>query len=210
MDKLANINAYNLFNCIQEFADQNTNPILQILNGTEVITPYQHYPENSFSFANNNWRCFYHCHDYLDKNEQEHGHLHFFTLINGQWSHVVALSMNSLGQPVSWFNTNKWVTEGEWLSTNEFYNQLETLIFNSNLSLLERWLISLLLFYKGHIESVFKQRDQYLRSLSPRKAQDIFTDREIYHLSHINIELTNDLTQELNIEQTSHLNSQKI
>ena len=210
MAKLSNINAYNLFNCIQEFADQNTNPILQILNGTEVITPYEHYPENSLSFANNNWRFFYHCHDYLNKHEQEHGHLHFYTLINGQWSHVVALSMNSLGQPVSWFNTNKWVTEGEWLNTNEFYNQLETLIFSSNLSLLERWLISLLLFYKSHIESAFKQRDQYLSSLSPRKAQEIFTDREIYQLSHINIELTNDLTQELNIEPTSHLNSQQI
>lgn len=202
--------ANNLFSCVQEFANSATNPIVQLLDGAQSIKPFQHYPEKPFSFANKTWKCFYHCHDFTDKNKHEHGHLHFFTLINGQWSHVVALSMNDTGQPINWFSTNKWVTEGDWLSSNDLQQQIKLLDFQENHTLLERWFTSLLLFYKPQIESLITQRDTYIDSLSSKNVQDVFSDKDLYQLSHTDVDLTQDLAHDLEFESNTQVEPAQI
>ena len=210
MNKPLTTTANNLFSCIQEFANAATNPILQMLDGAQSIQPYQHYPEKPFSFANQTWKCFYHSHNFIDKNQHEHGHVHFFTLIHGQWSHVVALSLNDTGQPINWFSTNKWVTDGDWLSSNELQQQMQRLTFNDNHPLLERWYTSLLLFYQPQIEDLIAQRDEYIASLSTADADDVFVDKTHYQLSVTNVDLTHDLTQTISTQTTHEHSNQQL
>lgn len=192
-----------LVQCINQFALQETNPVISILPDSGVVKANQKYPRPMMTFSGIGLRAYYHCHTSDSRPEMEHGHFHIFLKVdNEQWSHLAGLSMDRMGQPIQWFTVNRWVT-GETWNTAEilaiFFNQLlESKTRNSDL--VERWLLAMLGFYQQTINHLLEKRDQRLEELA--QGEDIETtlkDHNIYDLSQSTVNLLSDLESYVNL-----------
>ena len=185
-----------LFDCIHAMAIQKTNPVLLILEGAEAIHAYQHYPDPSLGFVDNKWRVYYHCHPSPNNDKNEHGHFHFFSKLPGKsdWAHVVGLGIDTQGQPVRIFTTNKWVTGGDWLLKDELPRCFDVLKIAKNGTLLERWFTNFLLFYQPRIQSLYRDRDTAVQTYFPKESEEGFCDHDVYYLSMISIDLKTELS----------------
>ena len=191
------MSAQALVECINQFALQDTNPVISILPDTGVVDFKQKYPQPMLSFSGMGLRAYYHCHDSDSQPENEHGHFHIFLQINDkQWSHLAGLSMDHMGQPLQWFTVNHWVTGETWNPADILGKQLIQLLNyeRQNLEMVERWLLAMLEFYQQPINNLLIQRDQRIDELIQGKEFDsILKDRTIYDLSSDKINLLSDL-----------------
>jgi hypothetical protein len=188
-----------LVSLIQAFAEKHSNPVLEVLAG-QTPKDKQKYPQDELHFDNDTWRSFYHCHASPGKSTNEHGHFHLFSLVeegsDKQWAHVAGLSMNYQGQPIDWFTVNQWVTDGVWLEADRIKSKLENIVVAETLSLLEQWLLVMLSTYKDTIYDLLDRRDKALKQVNETAEQDdIFSNRDIYLLSTISIDLQADLNK---------------
>lgn len=186
-----------LVHCINQFALQESNPVISVLPETGIIKLKQKYPQPMLSFSGMGLRTYYHCHPSDSKPETEHGHFHIFLSIDDdKWSHLAGLSMDRLGQPLQWFTVNHWVTGETWKSSAILEQQLNQLLYSQrhNLDLVEQWLLAMLEFYKQTLKLLLKQRDQRINELSEKDHLDtVLKNHSIYDLSIIKINLLNDL-----------------
>lgn len=141
---------------------------------------WTHYPKADArdEFCRARW--YYHVHAPGDRDPDEHGHFHLFlhrTQIPDElepkvWppqredarahvTHVIALSIDTLGIPRSWFTVNRFVT-------NEFLYPAEVMIehlpdFNVNHTkeddLVNRFVTAMVALYRDEIAGLIRQRD---------------------------------------------------
>ena len=171
----------------------NSNPVLQIINQCEEIKQEVKYPEGLLQFEGNNWQAFYHIHtnnasiNHLF--EGEHGHFHIFAKVSEQpaaWSHVAALSMDLMGQPLRWFMVNHWVTGEKWVGASILIEKLNEIFLSEKNALVQKWLLAMLVVYKQEVTSLLKARDKLLES----QDKELFLkDKEIYLLTEKAIKL---------------------
>lgn len=189
--------AQALVQCINEFALQESNPVISILPDSGVLRVKQKYPQPMLSFSGLGLRAYYHCHSSELHIENEHGHFHIFLkLDNEQWSHLAGLSMDSLGQPILWFTVNRWVTGEIWNPADILEKQLGQLLEHKrqNLDLVEQWLLSMLEFYQQPINTLLRMRDRKINKLIEKKdLNTVLKDRTIYGLSKNAVNLLSDL-----------------
>lgn len=192
--------AGRLLQCIQDMGRQHTNPVLQSLGEVTTIKPYAHYPSEPYCFGNAKWRAFYHCHDSPISNEREHGHFHFFTRSddNGDWAHVVACGMDRLGQPISLYTTNLWVTDGVWFETILLIPRVVELQNSKDGPPPLNWFKYFLLLFHNKMLALLERRDRGFRHLYPRQSDNCLRDRSIYYLSYSDINLEKTLITSLN------------
>ena len=182
---------------------QESNPVLQVLNNTLEIQQQKKYPEGLLQFNGTGWRAYYHCHankeDINHLFEAEHGHFHIFVRLTEQpetWTHVVALSIDDMGQPLRWFMVNHWVTGETWLAAPELATRLQHLPFIKQNSLLEQWILSMVALYCDEINALLNQRDGALSSGGISETEEKFKqDRQYYLLAEQAINLQNKLEQ---------------
>ena len=185
-----------LVNTIVEMAEQQTNPVLEVIGEAVVqFREQQKYPQPPLDFQQGPWRAFYHCHAVPDSDLQEHGHFHIFTRYHDEWVHVVALSMDADGQPQAWVTVNRWVTDGPWLSATQLKEHLASARYpQQGLSLLESWLLAMLQVFTVEVSDLLETRDQVLQSritdIAKQPPQD---DRNIYTLAIQKIDLLTKL-----------------
>lgn len=91
---------------------------------------WDHYPDNDARDRHTRSRWYYHVHAPGDRDPDEHGHFHLFlhrTQLDdpaaftrapdlgedapAHVTHIAGLAVNHAGIPVSWFATNRWVTD---------------------------------------------------------------------------------------------------
>lgn len=188
-----------LFQVIQNMGVVRTNPVLSLLGKNPNITENQKYPADYLPFGSETWRAYYHCHTAPNKLPDEHGHFHIFARLAGEihnsqaWSHVVALAMDNMGQPLSWFTVNHWVSGKTWKSANELNKLLENLPIVIDESLAEQWLIAMLEFYRADIQALLVNRDTRISELKKISDNEILNDRNYYELSKRAINLLKEL-----------------
>ena len=185
--------------CILEMAEAETNPVLEILDVNEPLVENKKYPPDLLQFKQLGWRAYYHCHPASragnHRFEDEHGHFHIFVRAQNtpeKWSHLVALAMNNMGQPLGWFTVNHWVTAETWLDADVLYKSLKTIPYGSTESIktVERWLLSLLAISCDKVEFILHERDKILQQQQlAQKEIDIKNNKDIYLLSEIPINL---------------------
>ena len=187
--------ASRLMQCMNDMGERHTNSVLLTLAGTKTIKPYQRYPETPYYFGNNHWRAFYHCHPSPENIAGEHGHYHFFTRENqkDEWSHVIAMGMNDVGQPTRLFTTNLWVTDGKWFDAKRLIPQLAILANSQDESLATSWLKYVLLLFQFEISELLVVRDTKVERLFPNYHEQCFLDRSLYYLSEQKISLNQQL-----------------
>ncbi len=172
---------------------------------------WTHYPEKDArdEFCKARW--YYHVHAPGNRDADEHGHFHLFLhrtqlpegLEPKVWppqgeeakahvTHLIALSIDTLGIPRSWFTVNRYVT-------NEFLYPAETMIehlpaFNVDHTkeddLVNRFVTAMVALYSEEIEDLLRQRDTRHAALVEEhgdKAYELASGEEV--LSQIPIDL---------------------
>ena len=172
----------SLCNTLLDMGEQQTNPVLQILNGSEHIERDVKYPKDLLRFNQTQWRAYYHCHsndnDIQHLFNEEHGHFHIFAPIDktNSWSHLVALSIDSMGQPLRWFMVNHWVCGETWLDADSLQQSMENIPFAKQTTVIEKWLLSMVAVFQTEITSLLNKRDNIVNN------NDQFKKNKSYYL----------------------------
>ena len=180
-------------------AAAETNPVLQVINPELPLQENKKYPANLLQFKGLGWRAYYHCHPSSRAGNHrfhgEHGHFHIFVRTEShpeKWSHLVALAMDNMGQPLGLFTVNHWVTGEEWESAQQLILHLENIPYIEQDNVVERWLLSLLDVSSNLVESILDERDKVIElklKQSKTNDADVKADRQLYLLSEIKIDL---------------------
>jgi hypothetical protein len=201
---MMSVSARELIRCIQIFASQGSNPLLSILPDNSIVEMKRKYPDPILSFSDIGIRAYYHCHTSELRPKAEHGHFHIFIRIDdNEWSHLAGLSMDNLGQPLQWFTVNHWVTGGSWVDGLNLENQLARVLTKElpRIETVENWILAMLGFYTPALMEILKDRDQQIDKYSrDKETSEVFNDRNIYLLSHQDIDLLSDLQYYLKTE----------
>lgn len=185
-----------LFDSINSLAEQHTNAVQLIICNESVLHEETRYPEQGVGFAGNTWRVFYHCHASPVRQPEEHGHFHFFTrAANDQWAHVVALSVDEFGQPLKWLVTNRWVTDGPWLTLSNLIERLGRLETDREQGVLRYWCSAMLSAYANELLDLYRLRDQTVRLLRQQnKLDDVLESHKYYLLASLPINVAHKLS----------------
>lgn len=184
--------------CLLEMAAAETNPVLEIIDINKPLEENKKYPVNLLQFNQTGWRAYYHCHPASRAGNHrfkgEHGHFHIFvrtqTTAEEEWSHLVALAIDNMGQPLGWFTVNHWVTGEHWQPADILIKRLNIIPYNSQQTLIERWLLSFLALDNKTIREVLYERDNIIEHLQKTdKGNDIRLDKTLYLLSEAAIDL---------------------
>ena len=113
--------------------------VSELLRGHETFYEWDHYPKGDVFDGESHAQYFYHTHP-GGLRDKEHGHFHTFIRAKGlprgmkpkrhksrdKWpmgddavTHVVGISMDSKGQPLRLFTTNRWVTGETWYKADD-------------------------------------------------------------------------------------------
>jgi hypothetical protein len=205
-DRLTDKFARQLIDCLHRFGSAQSNPVLDLLDSQPPIDKSR-YPDEALGFGNDQWRVFYHCHESDAQHGDEHGHFHFFTRSpsgdndSSEWSHLVALSMDNMGQPIQWFMVNQWVTGGDWFLNEWLATTFEQLTTANEQGLFEKWSQAMLCLYKDEIAYLLRRRDKSFAFLcNQADLKSCFEDRNIYLLSVETVSLIEKLQHSLDTE----------
>jgi len=182
--------------------------MLRVLPETDLRF-WEHYPDNDARDRVTRARWYYHVHAPGDRVLDEHGHFHLFlhrTQLDdpaaytrapdlgedapAHVTHIAGLAINHAGIPVSWFATNRWVTD-EFLypapvmtAHLERYNVDET----DEDQLVNRLLTAMVALYRDELADLLAARDAALAALI---TADGLSARELGHavLARIPIDL---------------------
>lgn len=187
-----------LASSIESMANQQSNPVLEVIPASAPIIEDKKYPESGLlTFHDSAWRAYYHCHPPVRKPQQrkhrfegEHGHFHLFTQLAGNtWSHLAALAMDNMGQPLGWFTVNQWVTGEQWGKREELIKRLQAIELQENGSVLESWIMAFISLSTETIIELLKQRDELIAGYDANEKiiekEEIKQNRGIYLLSEV-------------------------
>ena len=207
----------SLVACLLEMAELETNPVLQVIDTDIPLEENKKYPADLLQFSQLGWRAYYHCHPASRAGNHrfkgEHGHFHIFVRLDDvkneseRWSHLVALSMDNMGQPLGWFTVNQWVTGETWIESDMLSTYLKSIPHdNTSITILvERWLLSLLAVSCDEVNSVLVERDKALEQKQLKVDElTVRQDKAIYLLSErpINlIKLLDEITKNSELDQ---------
>ena len=202
--------AESLLASLLEMAELESNPVLQVIDLAKPLQVNKKYPTGLLQFNQTGWRAYYHCHPASRAGNHrfkgEHGHFHIFVRLENpadkteKWSHLAALAMDNMGQPLGWFTVNQWVTGETWQSAATLIPLLKGVPYDKQTSLIEGWLLSLVVLSRDVIIQALQMRDMLLekRQLSSSKEDyDIKQDKELYLLSETSINLQDLLSYNL-------------
>jgi hypothetical protein len=158
------------------------------LAGAARFEALRHYPAGDLVDARSGHRLYYHAHR-LD--EPEHGHFHLFASAGATGSpvHLVALSLDTAGQPLRWFTTNRWVTGGRWLDAGRVQALLQgfELRTRGRLAPVAAWIVAMVALFADELAALLRARDAALaprlQGLSRRQADAVLEDRSLELLS---------------------------
>lgn len=151
---------------------------------------WQHYPYGDVVTGEVGSRYFYHCHPPGERAEGEHGHFHLFLAKSAMPTgaralraatttsakepradvvHIAALAISTEGLPLSWFTTNRWVTD-EWLyPAATIAAQLHRFDLRGadGDPLVNDWLTAMVALSRSELVDLLVQRDAVLEDQDP-------------------------------------------
>jgi hypothetical protein len=179
--------------------EQQSNPVLEILDTQQPFHENQKYPEDKLMFNCGVWHAYYHRHAPPYRFENEHGHFHIFHQVgNKQWTHVAALSIDKKGLAQKWFITNRWVTDEVWQEAEKVLSFFDDETEVEDLLLVERWLHAMVLLYQEELQQLLQQRDREIERLMKNSSlESVLNNRDYYILAEKEINLHNKLASVL-------------
>jgi hypothetical protein len=154
------------------------------LNGETRHLSMSHYPDDDRIDTNTGGQYYYHCHRENYETEEQ-GHFHCFfryqqipkrikptplsdwdKFIKNPMTHLVGISMNTLGQPIRLFAVNRWVTSEIWYGAHHtpyfIRNFKMSKQDNPYWQVLDQWIEGMLHLFLPQISWLNHQRDRTL------------------------------------------------
>lgn len=181
------------------------------LNKKRKYEHMMHYPKGDRIDHSTGSQYFYHCHR-ENYESTEHGHFHCFLrykhipkrikpsplpdwdrYIDNPMAHLVAISMNQLGQPIRLFTVNRWVTSEIWYDAqhiNYFIKRYAMTLEDSTYwQVLDRWVEGMLQLFAPQIAWLHQARDKRIEQHSQNTSDNPYLDYELEELSELSIDL---------------------
>lgn len=171
--------------CTRLLRKSGTNVVAEILKGQGEFYQWDHYPKGDVYDPETHAQYYYHAHP-AGLRDSEHGHFHTFLRAkgmppdvrpapladlvlpdtdNGALSHLIAISMDSHGEPARLFTTNRWVTGETWYEANDVIRMLDG--FEMDLACpslpVNIWIGAMLRLFRPEIEVLLHARDRAVR-----------------------------------------------
>ena len=183
--------------CYRVLQKGNSNVVAEVLRGQGKFYELNHYPKGDVYDSETHSQFFYHAH-----REGEHGHFHTFLRGKGmpkdcrpvkqseaafmkeradKLSHLIAISMNRAGFPISLFTTNRWITADNWYKADDVIQMLDRFELDhawpswpTNI-----WLTAMLRLFRPQIEELIRKRNSTVADWQKKHPEnDAFEDRE--------------------------------
>jgi hypothetical protein len=173
-----------VLNCHRVLARTGDNIVGELIKGHETFYEWDHYPPGDVYDSDHDSQFYYHAHPQIER-VGEHGHFHSFVhpeIIPSAHSplaepppeeleedevplcHLVGISMDSLGIPIRFFTTNRWVT-GEILfaaeTVSQALDQFEIDLAQPSWPV-NLWVTNMIRLFRPQIESLLAARDQVI------------------------------------------------
>ncbi len=205
-----------VLNCYRVLGKTGDNIVGEILRGVETFYEMDHYPEGDIYDNESHSQYYYHAH----RGPEEHGHFHTFLREAGmskkmrpvkdqsheeymderedKLSHLIAISMDSRGFPISLFTTNRWVTAENWYPADDVIKMLDS--FEMDLVPpswpVNIWLTSMFSLYKPVIIQLLDERDKTIADWKEKHPdRDVFEDRDLEITSEASVSVEDFLSQ---------------
>ncbi|MFC4271164.1 DUF6969 family protein [Sneathiella chungangensis] len=208
-----NAAADEILECYRVLKKGGANIVGEILKGQGTFYEWDHYPEGDVYDDETHAQYYYHAH-----REGEHGHFHTFLRKKGMredmspvpydgpevWPaeedeiicHLIAISMDSAGFPISLFTTNRWVTGENWYDKADVIDMLDSFIIDHSTPSwpANRWLTAMLQLFRPQIELLIIQRDEKIAKWREKKPDvDVFEDRDLEITSSLDIRVEDQI-----------------
>ncbi|MBZ0324580.1 MAG: hypothetical protein K8F57_00120, partial [Alphaproteobacteria bacterium] len=111
-------------------------------------------------------------------------------------SHLIAISMDSYGFPISLFTTNRWVAADNWYACDDVVRMLDRFeIDHARPSWpVNRWITAMIKLFRPQIAALLRQRDDGLaRWQAAHPARDAFEDRELEVISELPVSVEDQI-----------------
>ncbi len=206
----AGLQILECYRVLQRSAD---NVVGEVLRGNEPFIELEHYPPGDIYDPGSHSQYYYHAH----RPGGEHGHFHTFLREQGMAAsmqpieqshmdymderddticHLIAISMDSAGYPVSLFTANRWVTAENWFEADDVIAMLER--FEIDLVPpswpVNIWLSAMLRLFRPQIIDLIRERDQTIKNWrDDHRDEDVFEDRGLDITSEVAISVEDQI-----------------
>jgi hypothetical protein len=195
----------------QHMLAHNGNSILHYTLGQKKQhVSMSHYPKGDRIDYQTGAQYFYHCHRENFERE-EHGHFHTFLRykhipkhikpaklpdwdkhIDNPMTHLVAIAMNRLGEPIRLFSVNRWISSEIWYDAKHaktFTNRFKmTLTDDPYWQILDQWVEAVIHLFAPQITWVYNARDAAIKAHQQQNpGLNVYEHQGIEELSEINI-----------------------
>jgi len=119
----------------------------------------------------------------------------------GVFGHLIGISMDGAGRPISLFTTNRWVTGETWYRAEDTIRMLDLFDFEAaEASLTDRWLAALLRVLKPRVMALLQARDATVMDWRRRRSRQlhVFDDRRLEVTSELRLDMAAELSPLLN------------
>lgn len=173
--------------------------VSEVLRGQGTFYELEHYPSDDVFDRYTHAQYYYHAH----RGAAEHGHFHTFLRAPGMpesvapvpytgeeiWpsgdesiSHLIAISMDAFGRPISLFAVNRWVSAEAWYPAEDVIRMLDRFAIDHAFPSwpVNRWIGAMLRLFRPQIEVLVRHRDTVVdawRRTHPDT--DVFEDRRL-------------------------------
>jgi len=167
-----------ILECYRVLGKSAANVVGEVLRGHGAFYELDHYPPGDVFDSETHSQYYYHAH-----REGEHGHFHTFVRSAGirkgvkpvkqshetymderedYICHLVAISMDAAGYPISLFTTNRWVTAENWYKAGDVIQMVDN--FEMDLAWpswpVNIWISSMIRLFAPQIAELVRERDR--------------------------------------------------
>lgn len=200
-----------ILECYRVLRKGGLNIVGEVLKDQGTFYELEHYPKDDVFDQDSHSQYYYHAHR---SGLQEHGHFHTFLRQPGmhkhikpvanqggtRWpvddqalTHIVGITMDAYGFPISMFTTNRWVTGEAWYRAEDIIAMLDLFRIDHAFPSwpVNIWLTNMLMLFRPQIEWLIKTRDQVIGQWQfDHPETDVYEDRKL--------EITGEIT--INVE----------
>jgi hypothetical protein len=106
-------------------------------------------------------------------------------------SHLVAIALDPVGEPIRVFTTNRWVTGETWYRADDVIKMLDCFKFSAvgGPALLNDWIAAIVTLFRPQIAWLLHQRDETVIGWRQRRRRNVFEDIRLEVTSSFDIDL---------------------
>lgn len=198
----------DVLECYRVLRKAGLNVVGEVLKTQGTFYEAKHYPEGDVFDRDTHSQYYYHAH-----RPGEHGHFHLFLRRRGMPAHIrpiarsaeaegpggddalahlVAISMDVHGYPVSLFTTNRWVTGETWFAGEDISAMLGRFAIDHAYPSwpTNRWLTAMMRLFRPQIAALALERERRVAQWAAEHPEsDVLEERGLEVLSELRIDV---------------------